>query len=583
MIVTVRHLHDANALRSHGFDAPLVPGQEERANAIAKRLVAIAKRQGKTAVHVYHAPTLRARETATMIAAAASETFPAEAFGAKWLEELEQGVPLLPGSYRDGEYLPLLDRAWNEFCHETYERGNLAFRFGSGPATAGQFERVGQSLLHILPRFYGFLAALLNGELEKNGELLVLCSGSMTPLILCELTLLVGTEFPPEELPIRCWDAYVQHRGHGKGIATDVEFGGLLEFDLRSLRESAIPGKIAAARKIFTAQQAEKFPCLQAILDGASNDYSPEDSLFEAQTGKKLDATGVAGLRTFAPVSVVVPYFRDGAKVLRTLQAIAQQDLTGAEFGQVEVLIVDDGSHDDLNEIVRGCRFPFELRVLMNYRNRGRSYVRNLGARSAKHDILVFIDSDILLTRECLREHVLRNRICPGHIYNSLIHNVGELGELGQALDDGHGLPPPVRWNEYRTREEVKAGFLGIYDVPTDIVVQPLSETRNFRDFGCGKRLGPYDLPCMMATYAISMTRDVFDRVGGFSSEFLGWGMEDTYFGSLAISAGAKIIPVLSAGGYHVAHPPRSGSEEQKLAEFRRNIALYREMMGRPQ
>ena len=71
----------------------------------------------------------------------------------------------------------------------------------------------------------------------------------------------------------------------------------------------------------------------------------------------------------------------------------------------------------------------------------------------------------------------------------------------------------------------------------------------------------------------------MINKYPAFSTEFKGWGMEDSYFASTIISNGCFVIPVLSSCVYHVNHPPRSGSLEQKTKEAKENFEKYNKMI----
>ncbi|MCP3394533.1 glycosyltransferase [Bradyrhizobium sp. CCGB12] len=85
-------------------------------------------------------------------------------------------------------------------------------------------------------------------------------------------------------------------------------------------------------------------------------------------------------------VSVVIPAKNASAYISETIaSALAQVDVT-------EVIVVDDGSTDDTASIVRALR-DGRLR-LMNNDSAGVSAARNLGARHASGDWLLFLDAD---------------------------------------------------------------------------------------------------------------------------------------------------------------------------------------------
>lgn len=70
--------------------------------------------------------------------------------------------------------------------------------------------------------------------------------------------------------------------------------------------------------------------------------------------------------------------------------------------GPSEVLLIDDSSEKDLIEIERMCR-EYDARRI--YFSPSVAEKRNVGARSAQYDIVLFLDSDCLATPNLLNEH----------------------------------------------------------------------------------------------------------------------------------------------------------------------------------
>jgi len=85
-------------------------------------------------------------------------------------------------------------------------------------------------------------------------------------------------------------------------------------------------------------------------------------------------------------VSVVIPA-RDAERSLgRTLEAIARQEFDG----EVEVVVVDNGSHDGTAQLAES----HGVRVVRRARGAGPGAARNDGAAAASADVLAFTDSD---------------------------------------------------------------------------------------------------------------------------------------------------------------------------------------------
>ena len=84
----------------------------------------------------------------------------------------------------------------------------------------------------------------------------------------------------------------------------------------------------------------------------------------------------------------------------------------------------------------------------------------------------------------------------------------------------------------------------------------------------------------MVAGHNMALNRSAIKTSLPFSSEFKGWGMEDAYFSAKLVSDGCYVIPVLSSCVYHINHPPRSGSLEQKNKEALNNYNTYNDLLN---
>jgi len=95
-------------------------------------------------------------------------------------------------------------------------------------------------------------------------------------------------------------------------------------------------------------------------------------------------------------VSIVVPAYNAGETIGPLLDSLLNLDYT-----EYEVIIVNDGSTDRTKEIVE--RYPVRL---INQPNRGASAARDAGFRVASGEIVAYVDSDVTVTRDWLRELV---------------------------------------------------------------------------------------------------------------------------------------------------------------------------------
>ncbi len=97
----------------------------------------------------------------------------------------------------------------------------------------------------------------------------------------------------------------------------------------------------------------------------------------------------VTPLEMMPTLSVIVPAHNNGHQLEECLKA-----LRGSRDAKFEIIVVDDCSTEDIRPVV--TRYGAQYVYLSQ--NGGPSAARNLGARKATGDILVFIDSDVAVT-----------------------------------------------------------------------------------------------------------------------------------------------------------------------------------------
>jgi N-acetylglucosaminyltransferase len=119
--------------------------------------------------------------------------------------------------------------------------------------------------------------------------------------------------------------------------------------------------------------------------------------------GKRLDPT----VEGFEPtVTIVVPLFNEGPSIYDTIKSFAALDYPQ---DKLEVIVVDDQSTDD--SYAWACKAAAELsnvRVLRNRVNVGKRRGINHAVRESKAEIILSVDSDVLVFPTALRELVKR-------------------------------------------------------------------------------------------------------------------------------------------------------------------------------
>ena len=119
--------------------------------------------------------------------------------------------------------------------------------------------------------------------------------------------------------------------------------------------------------------------------------------------GKKLDEKIVGYEPT---ITVVVPLFNEGPSIYDTIVSLVRLEYPA---DKLEIIIVDDCSTDDsYHHACRGmAEFP-NVRVLRNPVNMGKRRGINHAVRESRAEIIVSVDSDVIVYPTALRELVAR-------------------------------------------------------------------------------------------------------------------------------------------------------------------------------
>ncbi len=94
-------------------------------------------------------------------------------------------------------------------------------------------------------------------------------------------------------------------------------------------------------------------------------------------------------------VSIIIPVYNSSKTLKKCLRSIYGYNKKNG----YEVIVVDDGSNDNSLDIAK----KFKCRIFKQ-KHAGQSTARNLGAKKAKYGILFFVDSDVILKPNALKE-----------------------------------------------------------------------------------------------------------------------------------------------------------------------------------
>ncbi len=198
-------------------------------------------------------------------------------------------------------------------------------------------------------------------------------------------------------------------------------------------------------------------------------------------------------------VSVIIPTYNRANIIKKVIERLSDQTYPSDKY---EVIIVDDGSVDDTERIVRSANASCSLKYFKQER-KGASAARNHGIKRARGEIIVFIDSDILVNRSFVEDHMGYHHQQNGIIVRGAVINVENIDNL--------------------TNEKMKL---------TDISL------------------------AFFATTNTSIRKEYLVRAGLFDEDFREYGWEDLELGIRLRKQGLKVITNKKAVGYHFKKRP---------------------------
>ncbi len=111
-----------------------------------------------------------------------------------------------------------------------------------------------------------------------------------------------------------------------------------------------------------------------------------------------IDFRKIRVLKTHPSVSFLIPCFNDGVTVKKTIRSINDS----YDMSMSEIIVVDDKSTDSSRDALRELGKKYRFRLVMNKKNQGKAASLNRISMLAKHDILVFVDADVVMNNRAL-------------------------------------------------------------------------------------------------------------------------------------------------------------------------------------
>lgn len=100
-------------------------------------------------------------------------------------------------------------------------------------------------------------------------------------------------------------------------------------------------------------------------------------------------------------VSVIIPTYNRVTKTLKAIESVLHQT-----YQNVEIILVDDGSTDDITKLKNKVKEHNNLRLFTQKKNAGPAAARNRGIKESTGEYIAFLDSDDLFMRDKLEKQL---------------------------------------------------------------------------------------------------------------------------------------------------------------------------------
>ena len=221
--------------------------------------------------------------------------------------------------------------------------------------------------------------------------------------------------------------------------------------------------------------------------------------------------------------TVIVPVYNRPQLLENVLAGLVAQSTSG-----FDVIVVDDGSEDDIESVIRTFDDRLDMRYLRQERDGfGTHRARNLGVASTDAEVVAFVDADCVPGSEWLERHLDWHRRASNLLVTGSRRHVDTLLDA-EAVAEGAALTVPVDDEDWEPDDWRR-------------LVYRRSQRLIHGDEGYRAAIGGNS----------SVRRDRYLAAGGASEAFIGWGGEDTELAWRIWNDGAFVVPEDRAMIYH--------------------------------
>ena len=201
-------------------------------------------------------------------------------------------------------------------------------------------------------------------------------------------------------------------------------------------------------------------------------------------------------------VSIVIPTYNRKSILEKCLYSLENQKLNKL-VKEYEIIVVDDGSTDGTTEWIEAHKSDLPHVILYKQKHGGPALGRNLGVMKARNEIIIFIDSDLIVLSDFIQKHVKK-------LTSEWKRNNKKCFTYGSVINTSNFKNPE--------KEKYKI---------TDV---------SFAYFATGN---------------VAISKELILKVGLFDTSFSLYGWEDLELGERLKNIGTRLIKCPEAVGFH--------------------------------
>jgi len=276
-------------------------------------------------------------------------------------------------------------------------------------------------------------------------------------------------------------------------------------------------------------------------------------------------------------LSIVIPYFESAESInllLRhLLNAIRFVKNKFNKEWQSEILIIDDGSLKYPASRSINPAYQDYMRITRNKRNKGRSHCRNIGLCKSRFNLVMFLDSDILIDQEQILNHLKIQAQFSDSRRKCISFSLFQFAKISRSVAKKTVLyPRDIKINDFRKYCVYPASWYGRKEDRrfAGRKFEIIKNTNQLKAWPNGF-YGPWILPNMVLGGLFVIDRNHGLRVGGFSESFRKHGFTET---TLIVKLVGKyhdfVVPQVRGGGIHLGGKNVDISEPARKELFRK-------------